>query len=97
VRDAKWSELDDDALEKLLIERWLFRGVLVVLMLAGAVLTTYIGSAGLSTFVDLLAVSGLVCLTLGAGGVAFAMRGTDLRIHGELRRRRSAVSERTDR
>jgi hypothetical protein len=92
VQDAKWSKLDDDALEKLLLERWLFRGVLIVVMLAGAVMTTYLGGAGLPTLVDRLAVSALVCITLSAGGIALAMRGTDLRIHRELRRRRSAAS-----
>jgi hypothetical protein len=34
----------------------------------------------------------LLCVALSAGGVALAMRGKDLRIHRELRRRRSAAS-----
>jgi hypothetical protein len=93
MKDAKRLELNDDALEKLLIERWLFRGVLLVVMLAAAVLTTYIGRDGLSTLADRLAVSVLVCVTLTAGGIALAMRGTDLRIHRELRRRRSSDAE----
>jgi hypothetical protein len=31
----------------------------------------------------------LVCVTVGAGAAVFAMRNTDIRIHRELRRRRS--------
>jgi len=87
--DEKWLSLNDDALEKLLIERWLFRGVLIVAMLAGAVLTTYLGGAGLATAFERLAVGALVCVTLSAGAAALAMRAKDLRIHRELRRRRS--------
>jgi uncharacterized protein YacL len=90
MNQAKWLDLNDEALEKLLIERWLFRGILIVVMLAGAVLTTYLGSAGLPTLVDRLIVGLLLCVALAAGGIALAMRGTDLRIHRELRRRRSS-------
>ena len=93
MNQVKWLDLNDDALEKLLIERWFFRGILIVVMLAGAVLTTYLGSAGLPTRADRVIVGVLVCVTLLAGGGALAMRGTDLRIHRELRRRRSSDAE----
>ena len=87
--DAKWLSLNDDALEKLLIERWVFRGVLLVLMLAAAILTTYLGMEGLQTIVERASVALLVCVTIGAGAAAFTMRNTDIRMHRELRRRRS--------
>ena len=88
VRDTKWLELKDEALETLLVERWLFRGALLVLMLVSAIFTTYLGMQGLHTVLDQLTVSALVCLMFGAGAVAFVMRNTDIRIHQELQRRR---------
>jgi hypothetical protein len=88
VNDSEWLELNDDELEKLLVERWLFRGVLLVAMMTAAVLTTYVGMQGLHTFVDRLTVAALVCVTLSAGAGAFMMRSKDIRIHRELRRRR---------
>ncbi len=92
--DTKWLSLNDDALEKLLIERWVFRGVLLVLMLAAAILTTYLGMEGLYTRVERVSVALLVCVTVGAGAAVFAMRNTDIRIHRELRRRRRLDAER---
>ena len=86
--DTKWLNLNDDALEKLLIERWHFRGVLLALMLAAALLTTYLGMEGLPTLVERLSVGALVCVIGGAGAAVFVMRNTDIRIHRELRRRR---------
>jgi len=87
--DTKWLSLNDDALEKLLIERWVFRGALLVLMLAAAILTTYLGMEGIPTLAERVSVALLVCVTAGAGAAVFAMRNTDIRIHRELRRRRS--------
>ncbi|HEY2986358.1 MAG TPA: hypothetical protein VGL11_01440 [Candidatus Binatia bacterium] len=86
--DEKWSALGDDALEKLLVERWLFRGVLLVFMMAAAILTTYVGMEGLHTPADRLTVGALVAIVLGAGDGLFVMRQTDRRIHRELHRRR---------
>lgn len=88
VSDSEWLELKDDELEKILVERWLFRGVLLVVMMTAAVLTTYVGMQGLHAFVDRLTVGALVCVTLSAGAGAFMMRNKDNRIHRELRRRR---------
>ncbi len=95
VNDSKWLKLSDDALEKLLIERWLYRGVLLVLMLAAALLTTYLGTEGLRTAAERLTIAGLVCITLGAGAALFVMRATDIRMHRELRgrRRRAGVAD----
>lgn len=85
---GQWAELTDDALEKLLVERLLFRGVLLVVMTVAAVLATYVGMQGLSTFSDRLTLGALVCLTFSAGAGVFVMRTKDIRIHRELRRRR---------
>jgi hypothetical protein len=85
---VEWPDLSDDALEKLLIERWFFRGLLIAAMLAGAVLTTYLGRDGLPTVADRLIVSVLIVVALSAAAIAWTMRGTDIRIHRELRRRR---------
>jgi hypothetical protein len=88
MNDSRWLELTDDALEKLLVERWLFRGALLVVMMTAAVLTTYVGMQGLLTFLDRVTVGALVCLTVSAGAGVFVMRNKDIRIHRELRRRR---------
>lgn len=84
--------LDDAALERLLMERWLYRGVMLAIMLAAAITATYFGSRGVSTFMDWLTMGVLLALTLSAGAVAFVMRLADIRIHRELRRRRSERS-----
>ena len=93
--DTKWLSLNDDALENLLIERWVFRGVLLVLMLAAAILTTYLGMEGLQTIVERVNVALLACVSVGAGAAVFAMRNTDIRIHRELRRRRRLDAEKS--
>jgi hypothetical protein len=96
VNHANWRDLKDDALEKLLVERWRFRGALLAVIFAAAVLTTYLGRDGLPTFAGRLAVSVLAGAALAAGAGALAMRGTDLRIHRELRRRRLDAGTRQD-
>jgi len=40
MRDIEWMALDDETLEGLLVERWVFREVVLVVMLAAAILTT---------------------------------------------------------
>lgn len=88
MKDTVWSALDNESLERLLVERWLFRGILLVAMLAAAIATTYLGTQGVSTLTDRLTVSALLAMTFFAGAVVFAMRLTDIRMHRELRRRR---------
>jgi len=89
MRDDDWRGLDEEAIERLLIERWLYRGMVLGVVLVAAVVTTYLGIRGVTSLVDRLTVAALVALGLAAGGVAFAMRQHDLRIYRELRRRRS--------
>ena len=88
MNDSRWLELKDDALEKLLVERWLVRGMLLAVMTAAALLTTYVGMQGLDTFADRLMVGALVGLAVSAGAGVFVMRNRDLRIQRELQRRR---------
>ena len=83
-----WLKLDDDGLERLLLERWLYRGAMLGVMLVAAIATTYLGVQGVTSLVDRLTVGALVSLGVAAGVVSFIMRQRDLRIHRELRRRR---------
>ena len=89
MRDEEWRGLDEEALERLLIERWLYRGMVLGVVLVAAIVTTYLGVRGITGLVDRLTVAALVALGLAAAGVAFHMRQHDLRVYRELRRRRS--------
>jgi hypothetical protein len=90
LHDTDWQGLDDEALQRLLIERWLHRGMMLAVIFAAAVVTTWIGTRGLGGRADLLTVGVLVALALAATVAAFTMRQQDLRIHRELSRRRAA-------
>jgi len=92
MRDTDWQDLDDEALERLLVERWLYRGILLGVLLLAAIVTTFLGIRGLVDRVDQITVGALLALALAAGAVAFTMRQGDLKIHRELRRRRSRSS-----
>lgn len=85
-----WRDKDSDALERLLVERWLYRGALLAVMGLSAVICTYLGIQGVSTLADSLTVGAVVALGVAAAVVAFVMRLADLRIHRELRRRKRA-------
>jgi hypothetical protein len=89
MRDEAWRELDDEALERMLVERWLYRGMTLGVILVAAVAVTYLGAQGVVTWLDHVTIGALLALALAAGAVGFAMRREDLRIHRELRRRRS--------
>ena len=88
--DDRWRQLDDDALERLLVERWLYRGVTLGVTLLAAVAVTWLGLRGVTTLIDQVTVGVLVALAFAAGILGFAMRQQDLRIHREIRRRRAA-------
>jgi hypothetical protein len=88
--DEDWRELTDEALERLLVERWLYRGLMLGVILLAAVITTYLGVRGIGGLRDQVTVAVLLAVALAAAAVAFAMRQQDLRIHRELRRRRAA-------
>ncbi len=87
MRDSEWLDKDNAALERLLVERWLYRGGMLGIMLLSAIVTTYLGLRGVTTLADMLTVGALLALALAAAVVAFVMRLVDLRIHRELRRR----------
>ncbi|MBI2152492.1 MAG: hypothetical protein HYU24_02140 [Candidatus Rokubacteria bacterium] len=84
-----WLDKDDEALEGLLVERWLVRGGMLAVMFLAAIISTYLGTQGVTTLADRITVGALLALALAAGAVAFVMRLADLRIHRELRRRHS--------
>ncbi len=88
MRDQEWLEKDDETLERLLVERWLYRGAMLAVMFLSAVLSTYFVTQGVRTLTDTVTVGALLALVLAAGVVAFVMRLADIRIHKELRRRR---------
>ena len=88
MRDEEWLEKDSEALERLLVERWLYRGGMLAVMFLAAILTTYLGVRGVTTVSDKVAVGAFLALAVAAGVVAFIMRLGDIRIHRELRQRR---------
>ncbi len=88
MRDRDWRGLDDEALGRLLVERWLYRGLLLGVILLAAIVVTYLGSRGLQGAADYLTLAVAVAVGLAAAGLAFAMRVQDLKIHRELRQRR---------
>ncbi|MBI2357985.1 MAG: hypothetical protein HYV04_03605 [Deltaproteobacteria bacterium] len=87
-KNRDWAKLDDESLEGLLVERWVLRGVILAVMFAAAIASTYLGTRGITTFADGVTLVALLASALVAGIVAFSMRATDLRMHRELRRRR---------
>jgi len=88
MKGEDWLKLDDDGLERLLLERWLCRGAMLGVMLVAAIATTYLGVQGVTSLLDRLTVGALVTVGVAAGVVSFLMRRHDIRIHRELRRRR---------
>ena len=88
MRDDSWRTLDDEALERLLIERWLLRGASLAVILVAAIGATYLGLRGVETVTDHVTVGLFLALAVASGVVGFTMRQEDLRIQRELRRRR---------
>jgi hypothetical protein len=88
VRDEEWKALGDEALERLLIERWLYRGMMLGIMFLAAIIASYLGIRGIGGLMEQVTLGVLLALALAAAVVAWTMRQHDLRIHRELRRRR---------
>ena len=88
MKHADWLDKDDEALERILVERWLYRGAMLAVMLLSAIISTYLGVQGVTTLADMVTVGALLALAVVAAVVAFVMRQADLHIHRELRRRR---------
>jgi hypothetical protein len=93
VGTEDWHGLDDEGLERLLVERWLYRGMMLGIIFLAAVVVTWLAARGVETTADRVTVGVLLLLALMAAAVAFVMRLQDLKIHRELRRRRSRASE----
>jgi len=89
MRQTDWQHSTDEELERLLIERWVSRGLLVGVLAIAAILATYVAARGLTGRTDLLTFVALLALGAAAAGAAFSMRLHDLKIHRELRRRRA--------
>ena len=89
MRDQDWQGLDDETLSRRLIERWLYRGMMLGIVLLAAIIVSWLASRGVHTVMDRVTVGALLLLALAAAAVGFVMRMQDLRIHRELRRRRS--------
>ncbi len=87
TKNPEWLEKDDETLEHLLVERWLYRGAMLAIMFISAVIITYVAGRGVATFADMLTVGVLLALAVAAAVVAFVMRLGDIRILKELRRR----------
>jgi len=88
MRDDDWRGLDDHGLERLLIERWLYRGLMLGVIFLAALAATWLAAHGLTETRERVTLGVLLALTLAAAVVIFVMRQQDLRIHRELRRRR---------
>lgn len=88
MRDEDWERLDDDRLERILIERWLYRGLMLGVIFLSALAVTWLASQGLAETREQVTAGVLVALALAAAAVILVMRQQDLRIHRELRQRR---------
>src|SRR5262245_27897349 len=66
MRDQDWRGLDDEALGRLLVERWLYRGLLLGLILVAAIVVTYTGARGLRSPVDYVTLAVAVAVGLAA-------------------------------
>jgi hypothetical protein len=88
MRDEDWRGLDEGALERLLIERWLYRGLMLGVILLSAITATWLAARGVATLAEQVTVAVLLALSLAAAAVAFVMRRQDLELHKELRQRR---------
>ncbi|MBI2371407.1 MAG: hypothetical protein HYV08_14450 [Deltaproteobacteria bacterium] len=93
MKPQNWSQLTQEELERLLIERWLYRGLMLGIILVAAILATYIASRGLVSTLDIITIGVLIALALVAAAVSFVIRRHDVKIHQELRRRRGASGQ----
>jgi hypothetical protein len=85
----EWEHLDEDGLERLVMERWLFRGGMIFAMFVLALLITFVVSRGLATFADQVLVGVMAVLVVASGITLATMRAEETRIHRELHRRRA--------
>jgi len=72
------------------VERWLYRGLMLGVILLAAIIVSYLGARGLHSATDPAILIVAVGVALAAAVVAFVLRQHDLKIHSELRERRRA-------
>lgn len=91
MAEQRWKDLTEAELEHLLVERWLYRGGILALILTFAILITVLVSRGLESLADQILVGVLVFFTLLSAGVFVYLREQDRRIYRmvrDLRRRK---------
>ncbi len=71
MRDEEWQGLADEALERLLIERWLYRGMMLGVIFLSAIVATYLGIRGIGGLVDQVTLGVVLALALAAATVAW--------------------------
>lgn len=85
----EWEGASDEELERLLVERWVSRGLVVGVLAIAAIVSTVVAARGLAASTDRLIFAALLALAVAAALTALTMRRHDLQIHRELRRRRT--------
>src|SRR5438046_7351706 len=85
MRDDSWRTLNDEALERLLIERWLLRGASLAVILVAAIGATYLGLRGVETVIDQVTVGLFLDLAAASGVAGFTTRPDWARFPPELR------------
>ena len=88
MAEKRWEELSEDELERLLVERWLYRGGVLAMALVLVVLFTVVSTGGLETLVEQVISGVLALFALLAAGVFVYLRQQDRKIHHMLRERR---------
>lgn len=88
MAERPWEQLTDDELERLLVERWLYRGGVLAAAAVLAVLFTMIATRGLESFAEQAMTALLAFMMLAAVGVFVYLRQQDRKIFLALRERR---------
>ena len=88
MTQRRWEDFTEDELERLLVERWLYRGGVLAMGVVMVVLFTVVSTSGLETPFEQAMSAVLAVFALLAGGVFVYLRGQDRRIHLLLRDRR---------
>lgn len=82
------DQRSDQEIEQLLIDRWLYRGGILVLLAIFAILLTVLSGNGLTSLSDRIVAGALVVCGIVATGVFVVMRHQDRALYRTLRDRR---------
>ena len=88
-----WDKLPQPELEKLLVERWLYRGGLMAALVVLAVAGTLVASGGVQELPSQILIAAVAALIIAGAAVFIAMRRRDHQMLRELRRRRRGKGE----